>query len=551
MRTNHQKKKHSKQDAHPIREIGEGILAAIFVVLLGYIGMSHVFADRVIPHVRVGAFPVGGLHTEDVLQAMEAYEQEFLQTSVTIRFREKEVAYTMEQLGITLDKAKTAEKIRAYAGRKISSRRIQVAPAMIFHDETAVKALQDAFSDRMVIPQNPTLAIDAGGVVRILPGKNGEGVDMVSLNRDIQHALGAVPPRPVDVLAVKEAALLSQAEVEPIRAFAQGLLNSGFRMSVDDHTVHIPGSAVASMIEFTGQKHPVVQLKREPLQQYIAEHVAPVVNEDPVNARFKMEDGKVVQFSLPKDGRVLDEDGTIAAVQEALAQGRQEATIAMRTVRPTIADVGDSRKLGITSLLARGETDFVGSPKNRAANIAVGAAKYDGILIAPHEEFSFNKFLGPVTKEAGFLPELVIKNNATIAEYGGGLCQVSTTAFRAAVYSGMEITSRRNHSYAVRYYGTPGFDATIYPPYTDFRFLNNTPGYILIQTRIEGTKLSFEFWGTSDNRVVEVDGPHPYDRKPDGAVKAVLKQTVKKDGQTIIEDTFYSNYKSPDLFPHA
>ncbi|MEK7499924.1 MAG: VanW family protein, partial [Patescibacteria group bacterium] len=101
------------------------------------------------------------------------------------------------------------------------------------------------------------------------------------------------------------------------------------------------------------------------------------------------------------------------------------------------------------------------------------------------------------------------------------------------------------------YYGTPGFDATIYPPYTDFRFLNNTPGYILIQTKIEGTRLTFEFWGTDDNRSVVVEGPSPYNRMPDGSVKSVLKQTVTKDGATLVEDTFYSNYKSPNLFPHT
>lgn len=536
--------------SHVMRIIGEGVLSAVFIVLLGFAGISQAFADRIPSHVHVGRFPVGGLLSEDVLQAMDAYEQEFLQTTITVEFRGGESTRTLQEFGMELNKRKTAESIQRFMGRRLSAQRIQVAPSVIFHDEVAIKVLQEDFANRMVIPQNPTFALE-GGVIAVLPAKNGEGIDMVSLNRDVAHALAFAPAPNVSALAVKEVALLSLQDVEPTRVFAQNLLQSGFHLISPEKTIDIPGSAIRDMIEFTSEKKSLVRFNGEKLQAYLSENVAPEVNVDSINARFTMEDGKVVQFALPKDGSTLDSQGTADAIHEALAQGNQVAQLTMQIVRSLIADTGDSQKLGIDTLLARGETDFVGSPKNRKANIGVGAARYDGILIAPNEEFSFNKFLGPVTKEAGYLPELVIKNNATTAEYGGGLCQVSTTVFRAAVLSGMEITNRRNHSYAVRYYGTPGFDATIYPPYTDFRFLNNTPGYILIQTKIEGTKLSFEFWGTSDNRTVEVDGPHPYDRKPDGSVKAVLKQTVTKDGQTLIEDTFYSNYKSPDLFPHA
>lgn len=551
MHTKNPKKKNSSDNPHAIREITEGILAATFILLLGFIGASHAFADRITPHVRIGLFPVGGLLVDDVLQAMDAYEQEFLQTQITVHFRGGKSSHTLREFGMELDKRKTAEVIQKYAGKKISGRRIQVAPVIVFHDEIASKVLQGDFANHMTIPQNPTLALDAGGAVRIVPGKNGEGIDMVSLNRDVARALSFTSVPEVTALVVKETASLSPEDIEPTRIFTQNLIASGFQMTGGEETINIPGTAIASMAIFTNEKHLVMQLDVQKLREYLVQHIAPSIHEDPINARFTMEDGKVVQFALPKDGRTLDADGTIDAINKVLASGQQTAPLAVQIVRPLIVDTLDSKKLGIDTLLARGETDFVGSPKNRTANIGVGASRYDGILIAPNEEFSFNKFLGPVTKEAGYLPELVIKNNVTTAEYGGGLCQVSTTAFRAAMFSGMEITNRRNHSYAVRYYGTPGFDATIYPPYTDFRFLNNTPGYLLIQTKIEGTKLSFEFWGTSDNRVVEVDGPHPYDRKPDGSVKSVIKQKVMKDGQTLIDDTFYSNYKSPDLFPHA
>jgi vancomycin resistance protein YoaR len=119
--------------------------------------------------------------------------------------------------------------------------------------------------------------------------------------------------------------------------------------------------------------------------------------------------------------------------------------------------------------------------------------------------------LKPFTAEAGYRPELVIKGNKLLPEIGGGACQIGTTTFRAALSSGLEITQRRNHSFAVSYYndenGLPGADATIYDPWPDFKFINNTPAHVLIQTHVEGDELIYEFWGTSDGRQASTTKP--------------------------------------------
>jgi vancomycin resistance protein YoaR len=171
-------------------------------------------------------------------------------------------------------------------------------------------------------------------------------------------------------------------------------------------------------------------------------------------------------------------------------------------------------------------------------------------LIKPEEEFSFNKIIGKVSPKKGYLPELVIKNNRTVAEYGGGLCQISTTCFRAALYSGLPITERRPHAYAVKYYNPQGTDATIYPPHPDLRFINDTPNYILIQTKIEGNILTFDFYGTDDGREVKIIGPYSYDKKRSGAMKAVVHQEIYRDGELDRKESFYSSYNSPALYPH-
>ena len=148
---------------------------------------------------------------------------------------------------------------------------------------------------------------------------------------------------------------------------------------------------------------------------------------------------------------------------------------------------------------------------------------------------------------------LVIKNNVTTPEFGGGICQVSTTVFRAAIFSGLKITARKNHAYPVHYYNPQGFDATVYIPRPDLKFINNTPGYILIQAHIdlEKKELTFDFYGTDDGRKTEVDGPHIISRGANGAMKTIFTQKVfDKNGSLFINDSFKSNYASPNKYPH-
>jgi vancomycin resistance protein YoaR len=173
------------------------------------------------------------------------------------------------------------------------------------------------------------------------------------------------------------------------------------------------------------------------------------------------------------------------------------------------------------------------------------------VLIKPGEEFSFIKILGPVDESTGYLPELVIKVDKTIPEYGGGMCQVSTTCFRAALNSGLKITARTNHAYPVQYYAPQGTDATVYIPNPDLRFLNDTPEYILIQTHIEGTQLTFDFYGTSDGRQTKIVGPTVTSRGAGGAMKTVLYQEVYDANENLLRKSeFKSSYDSPSKYPH-
>ena len=172
--------------------------------------------------------------------------------------------------------------------------------------------------------------------------------------------------------------------------------------------------------------------------------------------------------------------------------------------------------MGLKELIGTATTSYAGSPSNRRYNIANGTKYLAGKLFKPGEEFSVVKSLGAVDATTGYLPELVIKENRTTPEYGGGLCQVSTTLFRAALNAGLKITERKNHSYRVSYYERevgPGLDATIYLPSPDLKFLNDTPGWILIQGTVNNAKseVTFELYGTNDGRRSVVGKPVVYD----------------------------------------
>jgi len=245
--------------------------------------------------------------------------------------------------------------------------------------------------------------------------------------------------------------------------------------------------------------------------------------------------------------------------------------LAVTSVDPAITteNVND---LGITEVLGVGYSNYSGSPKNRVHNISIGVKKLNGTLIPPGQEVSLLSILRPFTETAGYLPELVIKGDKIEPEVGGGLCQIGSTMFRAAMGAGLPITERRNHSLVVSYYNdprnhNPGTDATIYDPAPDLKFVNDTGHFILITTAMnsENGDLTFTLWGTSDGRkgeytepVVErwiAAGEDKLIESPDlapgqkkcqaahvGAVTSFTYTVTKADG-TKIETPFPSTYR--------
>ncbi|MEA2064824.1 MAG: VanW family protein [Patescibacteria group bacterium] len=263
-----------------------------------------------------------------------------------------------------------------------------------------------------------------------------------------------------------------------------------------------------------------IKINHNKIASYLKE-VAKEVDIQAKDAKFKLENNRVVEFQKSIDGVMLNIEKSINNIEDSILNN--STSTADLVIETAIAknNVGDINDLGVKKLIGTGSSNFSGSPKNRRHNIAVGAKTINGILIKPKEEFSLVGGLGKIDANAGYLQELVIKGNKTVPEYGGGLCQIATTIFRVALDAGLPIIERRPHAYRVSYYEPAGTDATIYSPRPDVKFINDTDSYILVQTDIQEDELIFEFWGDTGGREVEITEPKIFNIVSPGPTKFI------------------------------
>jgi vancomycin resistance protein YoaR len=173
-------------------------------------------------------------------------------------------------------------------------------------------------------------------------------------------------------------------------------------------------------------------------------------------------------------------------------------------VKPAI-DSTNLDKLGITTLLGSGQSNYSGSSDGRATNVAVGASLLNGTLIPPQSEFSFNDSIGWIDEDKGFVEAQVIDGEKIGQDIGGGICQVSTTVFRAAYLAGLPVTEWWPHRFRIGFYEydgwDPGLDASILQPtedpatWADFKFENPSSSWMLVESWTDGVNVVVNIYG--------------------------------------------------------
>lgn len=541
-----------------------GFLAYVLFVFISVVDVAA--ANKFLPHMRVGDVSIGGMTVEEAEQTVQERVQQLQEAGITLTYSGEQfvidatltdpanpeivvplVSYAVDETiqGVReeLDQMTYAQRARALIFG------LTVTPISTVDTEKLRLALSDALS-KYETPARDAKFVANNGTLRVEPEAGGQAFDYDAIIDTITAQFSSLAAPSATVELKPDEPTITRAEAEALIPEAQAVIDRApYTMAFGDKTWKIDADQVKKFISvYHRGREPVantqnvqgagddlaVGFARETFGLYLTE-LAPEINVDARPAKFEMQNGRVAEFEASRNGVTLNVDKTIAAVNDVLASGESTFTAVVDETEPAVT-TANVNSMGITELVGSGTTNFKGSPKNRRFNIGHAAEKLNGILIAPGEEFSLVKALSPIDTANGYLPELVIKGNRTIPEVGGGLCQIGTTFFRLVLNSGLPIIERKNHSYRVSYYEPPvGMDATIYDPKPDFRFRNDYASYLLLQTRVEGDNLTFEFYGTKDGRIASTTDPKIYNVVKPGPTKIIETTDLKPGERKCIE----------------
>ncbi|MBI4280975.1 VanW family protein [Candidatus Uhrbacteria bacterium] len=507
------------------------------------------YANRLFPGLRIGALDLGGKTFEEAQILLSNRLDQILTEGMLITAAEKTVVLPsaifspddpdLSRELVRIDHQDAWQKIQkiGHGSSRLANFFTYVRQSLrptaltlpVQLDTNEIESLlEERFSTLLAPATNARFDIqwqpDANGpIINVLPEKDGVFFDRAELQRQLYQEFGALESPRVTLAILPDHPQISFREAERLVPQVKELFDRGPWLVHFDSVAFPEGlewkitpTMLASMLDLYRFENQIVYLKLADnlvLENFFRE-IESVVNRPPTNAKFSLENGKVVEFQSSQNGLELDRVITKEWIELMLfGKLNNDTVIMVREIEPetTTAEVN---AFGIKEVLGVGISNFRGSPANRIKNIKNGARLLNGTLIKPDEEFSLLGALAPFTAENGYLPELVIKGDRIEPEIGGGLCQLGTTTFRAAMKSGLPITMRQNHSLVVSYYndpqnGNPGTDATIYDPSPDFRFGNDTGSHILITTEVdlEKKELRFTFWGASDGRKGDYSAP--------------------------------------------
>lgn len=564
-----------------------GLLALMIFATLAY---QVLYLDRVYPGVWVAGSDVGGMTQAEIVGVIGQRTAEALKHPVTIQYDNQNWTFTGEELGMRVDIVGTVNA--AYAvGRKgdlladmfthlrllNTSRNIE--PIILYDTGPTNQVLQGLTEKINRAPRDAQLIIHPDAKIEVIKAEYGRRLHIEATQPLIEAALLQKSTQPV--IPVVQQIKPGITDVESARLQAENLLSRPliFRYQSDSGPTEwrLEPQVLVGLIEMVshvnaqGQTEFEFELNQDKFTPYF-EQMAQLINREPVDAKLTInpETNELTVLQSSQEGRTLDVDESFQRLLALKQRSTHQVDLVVKVTPPTIPST-DLPSLGIKELVSESTSYFKGSSESRMNNIAQAASKFNGVVIPPDGVFSFNKYLGPVTKEAGFDESLIIQGNRTSVGLGGGVCQVSTTVFRAAFFGGYDIVERWAHGYRVSWYETNsvvGLDATVYSPDLDFKFRNDTDHYLLIQTEsdLEEGTVTFRFYGTSTNREVVVTepvktnlikhGPPLYEKDPSlpkGATKQVdwavdgldvsIKRTVKEGENLIHEDEIFSHYE--------
>lgn len=549
-------------------------LFLIFLIVSAFAGYSLSYRSLILPHIYVSNIDVGGL-TKEIAELKINKEFEKNPNKIVLvnsNGSEIKILSTIEAKRDSFWAAEQALRV-GRSGNIFTNIRDRVD--LIFNkrkllipisfDESSLNDLVDEASTIVSVePVWPKIVISKNGFT-LVKGKSGLSTNTEKLKSDIRDGLAYSGEQKISVLTQEIKTDVNESVATSVLTNLNSWGDSKLELKYGEYLKIINAESLASLFG-NGENN----LNSEVFNQLLNE-VTESIESEPRDAIFVFENGRVKEFKQEIVGVKVDRPKFEKLIGEILLNGKGgNAEIPTILSYPKIK-AGEINNMGIKELIGVGKSSFSHSIAGRVFNVNLASSRINGIVIAPGEEFSFNKAVGEINRQTGYQTAYVISEGKTVLGDGGGVCQVSTTVFRAAMNFGFPITERRAHAYRVGYYeqdSPAGLDATIYSPTTDLKFLNDTGHHILIQTKVDTKNLTMkvEIYGTDDGRTSSISKPiisnqvsapaTSYVEDPNlpkgvtkqidwsaSGAKVTFDYKVERGGETLFEKRFVSNYQ--------
>lgn len=576
--------------------IAGGLLLFVLSAAAIYTGFQVWYAGRIYPGVSVAGVDLSGLSADEA-EATLAQQIAYPHAGrIVLRDGDRMWVVSPAEVGLYFNPKASAEaalragrdgtpgeRLHAQANGLTSG--VDLPPTIILDQRAAYEALARVAKEIDRPTVDASLSLNGTEVI-VTPGQVGREVDLITSVQAVSAQAQSLSDGVVDLLIKETSPIILDANAEA--DVARQILSGPLTLNIPADDPNQPGpwilqpNDLASMLAIDRVETPdglryQVRLATDKLITFLG-GIAPNMIRVPQNAGFIFNDDthQLDVVSRSVIGRVLDVEKSFNLIQEKVRAGEHEVTLVMDYSNPQITDDMTGEQLGITELVSSHTSYFRGSSSERVQNISAAASKFHGVLVPPGATFSMSDTIGDITLDNGFAEALIIVGGQTIKGVGGGVCQVSTTLFRTAFLGGFPIVERYAHAYRVGYYEQnasgrdarlAGLDATVYVPIVDFKFTNDTPYWLLMETYVNGYSLTWKFYSTSDGRTVEytstgpvntVPPPDPiYRENPDlanGVIRQVdwaaegadvtVSRTVYRNGEVYFSDTVYTHYQA-------
>lgn len=564
------------------------IIIGLVLLLGGFFTLGVIriaYRGKLLPGAHAYGIYLGGLSKSDAKSLIDSMSQKY-QAAETVIIRSntnKNTRIKASDLGIKHETTATIDELYTFGrsgwiGQQLTDQFTLMIGRLSANSETV--SIDGALFSQTLLPlmneQNtpiiePRMQI-LNNTATIIPGTPGVRASVSRTVQNLQSVAGNFSDLTIDLATYQLEPNVQLSSLQDKQTIVQQFTAQPIVVSHDERTWTFTASDIAGWLGSTSAPPLRTNLLTDAYQtqqhkssqadfshskiQASLRPIAEQINQAAVDAKLTISGDRASVFQQSQDGIALDMNASVGSILDRLSQPTQNVATTPLIVKITKAEVSDGNldRLGIKELLSEGVSYFPGSSKNRLQNIRVGTARYQGVLLKPGQVFSFGELLGEVGPAQGYAEGRVILEGRQESAYGGGLCQVSSTAFRAALLAGLPILERVNHAFAVSYYtqpyGVPGVDATIYYPQVDFKFKNDTDHHILIQTELIGTTLKFRFYGTKQ-KTGTIRGPFFVygNSDPNVPSRTVFYRDITVNGQVTKTDTFYTTYKSALDFP--